>query len=140
MLCTIALSAMRGVFFGRNPNEQGMKSASNNGSITNFTAICTTRHRRDAQRPSLSRLSGLRDVNPAHQCRPVPPAPQFLFEFVQKPIFAVFADSINIHLVHSRRPFVGLYPLPGLLQDVLPTDLIVEKREPPFRLLLGHSV
>jgi hypothetical protein len=30
--------------------------------------------------------------------------------------------------------------LPGFLQDVLPTDLIVEKREPPFRLLLGHSV
>jgi thiol-disulfide isomerase/thioredoxin len=28
----------------------------------------------------------------------------------------------------------------GLLQDVLPADLIVEKRKPPFRLLLGHSV
>jgi hypothetical protein len=42
-LCTIALSAIRGVFFGRNPNEQGRKSASNNGSITNFTAICTIR-------------------------------------------------------------------------------------------------
>jgi len=37
------LSAMRGVFSGRNPNEQGTKSASNKGSITNFTAICTTR-------------------------------------------------------------------------------------------------
>ena len=50
------------------------------------------------------------------------------------------ADGIDIHLVHSRCPFVGLYPLPGLSQDVLPTNLIVEKREPPFRLLLGHSV
>jgi len=28
--------------------------------------------------------------------------------------------------------------LPSLSQDVLPTDLIVEKREPPSGLLLGH--
>jgi len=36
-------SAMRGVFFGRNPKEQGTKSASNKGSITHLTAICITR-------------------------------------------------------------------------------------------------
>ena len=94
----------------------------------------------DAQRPSLPRLSGLRYVNAAHQRCSVLPAPQFLFNLFQEPIFAVVADGVDIHLVHSRRPFVGLYPLPGFLQDVLPTDLIVEKREPPFRLLLGHSV
>ena len=79
-------------------------------------------------------------MNAAHQRAPIPPAPQFLFNFAEKPTFAVVADSINIHLIHSRRPFVGLHPLPGLAQDVLPTNLIVEKREPPFRLLLGHSV
>src|SRR5688572_23370702 len=79
-------------------------------------------------------------VNTADQCHPITPAPQFLFEFVQKPIFAVLSDGINIHLVHSRCPFVGLYPSPGLFQDVPSTDLVVEKCEPPFRLLLGHSV
>ena len=79
-------------------------------------------------------------MNPAYQRCPILSAPQFLFKFVQEPIFAVVADGVDIHLVHSRRPFVGLYPLPGFLQNVLPTDLIVEKREPPFRLLLGHSV
>ena len=43
MLCTIVPSAIRGVLFGRNPKEHGRKSASNTGSITIFTAICTTR-------------------------------------------------------------------------------------------------
>ena len=47
---------------------------------------------------------------------------------------------VDIHLIHTRGTLVGLHPSPGLLQDVLPTDLIVEKREPPFRLLLGHSI
>ena len=42
-LVTIAPSAIRAVLFGRNPKEQGRKSASNKGSITSFTAICTTR-------------------------------------------------------------------------------------------------
>jgi len=79
-------------------------------------------------------------MNAAYQRCPVSPAPQFLFEFVQKPIFAVLSDGIDIHLIHSRRPFVGLHPSPGFSQDVPPTDLIVEKCEPPFRLLLGHSV
>jgi hypothetical protein len=79
-------------------------------------------------------------VNAAHQRCPVLPAPKFLFDFAQKPIFAVVADGVDIQLVHSRRPFVGLHPLPGFAQDVLPTNLIVEKCEPPFRLLLGHSV
>jgi hypothetical protein len=36
--------------------------------------------------------------------------------------------------------FVGLHPLLGFLKNVPPTDFIVEKREPPFGLLLGHSV
>jgi hypothetical protein len=67
-------------------------------------------------------------------------APQFLFEFVQEPIFAVVADRVDVHLVHSRCPLVGLHPLPGFLQNVSSTDFIVEKREPPPRLLLGHSV
>ena len=97
-------------------------------------------HRRDAQRPSFPRLAGLRYVDAAYHRSPILTAPQFLFKFVQEPIFTVVADRIDVHLIHSRRPFVGLHPLPGLLQDVLPTDLIVEKREPPFRLLLGHSV
>jgi hypothetical protein len=79
-------------------------------------------------------------VNPAYQRCPIPTAPQFLFEFVQEPVFAVVADGVDVHLVHSRRPFVGLHPLPGFLQNVPPTDFIVEKREPPFGLLLGHSV
>jgi hypothetical protein len=79
-------------------------------------------------------------VHRAHQCCPITPAPQFLFKFPQKPRLAIVADRIDVHLIHSRRPFVGLHPLPGLLQDVLPIDLIVEKCEPPFRLLLGHSV
>src|SRR5215469_2262003 len=112
------LSAMRGVFSGRNPNEQGTKSASNNGSITNFTAICTTR----------SFTVGVAAVT------------KLLFDLAQEPRFAIFPNLVNIHVIHARCTLIGLHPLPGLLQDVLPTDLIVEKREPPFRLLLGHSV
>jgi hypothetical protein len=97
-------------------------------------------HRRDAQWPGLPRLSGLRDVHPSHQRYPILPASQFLFEFVQKPCFAVIPNRVDVYLIHARRPFIGLHPLPGFLQNVLSTDLIVEKREPPSRLLLGHSV
>src|SRR5581483_10402292 len=97
-------------------------------------------YRRDAQRPGLPRLSGLRYVHPAHQRCPITPAPQFLFEFAQKPRFAIVANRIDVYLIDSRRPFVGLYPLPGLLQDVLPADLVVKKCEPPSGLLLGHPV
>src|SRR3954471_12566293 len=93
-----------------------------------------------AQRPSLPRLSGLRYVNPAHQCSSIPATSQFLLNFVQESFFAIFANGIDVHLIHSRSSFIGLHPLPGFLQDVSSTDLIVEKREPPFRLLLGHSV
>jgi hypothetical protein len=55
-------------------------------------------------------------------------------------MFAVVTDGVDVHLIRSRRPFVGLDPLPGFLQNVPSTDFIVEKREPPFGLLLGHSV
>jgi len=79
-------------------------------------------------------------MNSAHQRRPIPSAPQFLLKFLQEPFFAVVSDRIDIHLIHARCPFVGLYPSPGLLQNVLPAYLVVEKREPPFRLLLGYSV
>jgi hypothetical protein len=79
-------------------------------------------------------------VNAAHQRCSVLPAPEFLFNFIQEPFFAVVADGVDVHLIHSCRPFVGLHPLPGFSQDVLSTNPIVEKREPPLRLLLGHSV
>jgi hypothetical protein len=79
-------------------------------------------------------------VNPADQRYPVAAAAKFLFNLAQEPRFAIFPYLVNIHLIHTRCTLVGLHPSPGLLQDVLPTDLIVEKREPPFRLLLGHSV
>jgi hypothetical protein len=78
-------------------------------------------------------------MNPPHQRTPVAPASQLLFNLTQKSLFAVILDRIDIDLIHARRPFVGLYPLPFLAQDVLPTSLIVEKREPPFRLLLCYS-
>jgi hypothetical protein len=79
-------------------------------------------------------------MDAAHQRCPIPLAPQFLFKFVQKPFFAVVSNLVDLHLIHSRCPFVGLHPLPGFLQDVSSTNLIVEKCEPPVRLLLGHSV
>src|SRR5438309_1345359 len=96
--------------------------------------------RRDAQRPSFPRLSGLRNVNPADQRNPLAAAAKLLFDLAQEPRFAMFSNLVDVHLIHTRCTLIGLHPLPGLLQDVLPTDLIVEKREPPCRLLLGHSV
>src|SRR5262249_52464510 len=97
-------------------------------------------HRGDAQRPGFPRLSGLWYVNPTDQRYPVAAVAKFPFDLAQKPRFAVFPYLVNIHIVHTRSTLVGPHPSPGLLQDVLPTDLIVEKREPPCRLLLGHSV
>jgi hypothetical protein len=79
-------------------------------------------------------------MHSAHERYPILPVLQFLSEFVQKPCFAVMSNRLDVYLIHSRRPFIGLHPLPGFLQNVLSTDLIVEKREPPSRLLLGHSV
>jgi hypothetical protein len=79
-------------------------------------------------------------MNPPHQRCPILPRSQFPFDFAQEPLFTVFANRVDIDLIHSRCPFIGPHPLPGLLQDVPSTDLIVKKREPPSGLLLGHSV
>jgi hypothetical protein len=79
-------------------------------------------------------------VNPADQRNPVAAVAKFLFNLAQEPPFAIFPYLVDTNLIHTRCTLIGLHPLPGLLQDVLSTDLIVEKREPPFRLLLGHSV
>src|SRR5580704_19494467 len=87
-----------------------------------------------------SPAAGLVDVYPPDQRYPIAAVTKFLFDLAQKPRFAILPYLVDIHVVHTRRTLVGLHPSPGLLQDVLPTDLIVEKREPPFRLLLGHSV
>jgi len=79
-------------------------------------------------------------VYPPDQRNPIAAVTKFLFDLAQKPRFAILLYLVDIHVVHTGCTLIGLHPSPGLLQDVLPTDLIVEKREPPFRLLLGHSV
>jgi hypothetical protein len=77
-------------------------------------------------------------VYPPDQRSPIAAVTQFLFDLAQKPRFAILPYLVDIHVVHTGCTLIGLHPSPGLLQDVLPTDLIVEKREPPSGLLLGH--
>ena len=66
-------------------------------------------------------------MNPSHQRCPILPSSQFPFEFVQEPLFAVIANRVDIDLIHSRCPFVGLHPLPGFSQGCPADNLIVEK-------------
>jgi hypothetical protein len=63
-----------------------------------------------------------------------------LMEVADLPNALVPRRYVDIHLIHTCCSLIGLHSLPSFLQDVLPTDLIVEKREPRFRLLLGRSV
>jgi len=67
-------------------------------------------------------------VNSADPRSPVAAVTKFLFDLAQEPRFTIFPYRVNVHLIHTRCTLVGLHPSPGLLQDVLPTDLIVEKR------------
>jgi hypothetical protein len=67
-------------------------------------------------------------------------APQLLLNLLHEPLLAVALDLGEALPVHPRGSLVGLHALPGFLHDVESTDLVVEKREPPFRLPLGRPV
>jgi hypothetical protein len=97
-------------------------------------------HGRDTEGAGVSWLARLGDRDPADRGGPIPVLAQFFGQLAEKPSLPVLSDRVNVHLVRTRRTLVGLHPPPGFVQDVWPTNLIVEERKPPAGLLLGHAV
>jgi hypothetical protein len=112
------------LFFGRNPYERFLKSASKIGSTTTFVAA-TTRSRTvgDPQRPL--RPVRLRNVPPPHRMRPVHTRAKTSLCLLEKRLNAFLLDHRQSLSVDAGSPLVRLDSLPCLRQNVTPADPVV---------------
>src|SRR5215472_15218151 len=94
--------------------------------------------RRDAERAFAA--PRLRDHHPPHRRRPVSLLGQFLPHPGQPLLQARLLDRRKGHPVHARRPRIGAGQLIGMVQDIFPTNLVVEQIEAVVRLCLRLAI
>ena len=71
-------------------------------------------------------MTGLGDVNPPHLVGAIRFGQQFLVNLTQKLLCAILSHLVDADAIHAGSPAVGLHSSPGFLQDVQPTDLVVQ--------------
>jgi hypothetical protein len=82
---------------------------------------------RDAQRPEFA--VGLRYEHSSDRIRSVVLVPERKRQFTEPPLHAVRLDIREVLAVHARRALVGAALGPGMGQDVLAADLVVQRVE-----------
>ena len=126
---------------GLNPNEHSSMSASKIGSITDFSAACTTRSRtagiesgRSSSRPGFG--MNTRRAGSGRQR----PSPRSAASSSRQPGDPVLLDVGDGGLVDAGRAVVGAHRLPRPLQNVPAVDLVVDRVEPSFGVGFGRPV
>ena len=82
----------------------------------------------------------LGDVDPPHRLRPVAVSLQLLPQLFEHPIHAVgfhLGDGLS---VDARRATVVAHLLPGTLENIAPSNPVVQRMETPLSRLLGREI
>ena len=83
---------------------------------------------------------GLRDIHPANRRRTITLVPQPLRQFSNPSAHSIGLDLLEADSIDSGCPAVGTASPPRLGQNILPTELVIERVKPITRISLRFGM